>query len=272
MANHTPEPITADNAPTDHDVMLEVKHVTNRFGKQVVHDDISFKVRRGEIVGLVGGSGAGKSVMLRTMTGLRQPNKGEVFINQQPLHRISPTERAALFGVLFQQGALFSSLTVAENIILPLREHTDLSYAECAQLACHKLALVGLESSVGEKYPSELSGGMIKRASLARALALDPPILFLDEPTAGLDPLSATAFDEMIAMLNKTLGVTILMITHDLDSLFTLCHRVAMLVDKKITIDSLPALLDNPHPWIRDYLHGPRAVGAMAATEQMEHA
>ncbi len=250
------------------DIILSARNISNRFGKQLVHDDLNFDIQRGEIVGLVGGSGSGKSVLLRTMTGLHQPTIGTVTINDKPLHTIKPAKRASLFGVLFQEGALFSSLTVLENIMLPLREHTKLNKENCMELAASKLAMVGLDPQVGTKYPSQLSGGMTKRASLARALALDPPLLFLDEPTAGLDPVSASAFDQMIAMLNQTLGVTIMMITHDLDSLFTVCHRVAMLVDRKLTIDPLESMLNNQHPWIYEYLHGPRAIGARVAAQE----
>ena len=255
---------------SDPNLMLRVRHVSNRFGKQVVHDDISFDIKRGEIVGLVGGSGSGKSVMLKTMTGLHLPNHGEIVIDGRKLKSIKSAKRAALFGVLFQEGALFSSLTVAENIMFPMTEHTKLRPRERARLAALKLALVGLEPEVGIKYPAELSGGMTKRASLARALALDPPLLFLDEPTAGLDPVSATAFDAMIVMLNQTLGVTIVMVTHDLDTLFGICHRVAVLVDRKVQIDTLPRLRESEHPWIREYLHGPRAQGAALAAQQGE--
>ncbi len=248
--------------------ILTVEHVTNRFGKQLIHDDISFSIDRGEIIGLVGGSGAGKSVMLKTMTGLHKPTSGTVTLQGQKLDSIAPGKRAAIFGVLFQEGALFSSLTVAQNIMLPLKEHTRLSKKDCAQLAAFKLALVGLGPEVGAKYPAELSGGMTKRASLARALALDPPILFLDEPTAGLDPVAASAFDEMIMMLNQTLNVTIVMVTHDLDTLFTICTRVAVLVNQQVVIDPLETLLENPDPWIQEYLHGPRAFGAMHAAQK----
>ena len=263
MEQTHPSPLADDN-----NVILSARNISNRFGKQLIHDDISFDIYRGEIVGLVGGSGAGKSVLLRTLVGLQRPTLGNVTINQKPLRRITPAQRASLFGVLFQDGALFSSLTVMENIMLPMREHTDMSPDECAELAACKLSLVGLEPQVGMKYPAQLSGGMTKRASLARALALDPPMLFLDEPTAGLDPISAAAFDTVIAMLNRTLGVTILMITHDLDSLFAICQRVAMLVDRKLTIDTLESMLRNTHPWIHEYLHGPRAIGAMVAAEK----
>ena len=251
--------------------ILEVSRVTNRFGEQLVHDDISFDIQRGEILALIGGSGSGKSVMLKTMTGLHIPQAGMVKINGKPLPKIPAKKRAGLFGVLFQQGALFSSLTVSENIMFALTEHSKLRLEEREKLAAFKLDLVGLAAEVGNKYPSELSGGMIKRASLARALALDPAILFLDEPTAGLDPVAATAFDEMIAMLNHTLGVTIVMITHDLDTLFSVCHRAAVLVDKKVIVEPLESLLDSDHPWIHEYLHGPRAYGAMVAAEKAAH-
>ncbi|MES2985262.1 MAG: ATP-binding cassette domain-containing protein [Pseudomonadota bacterium] len=248
--------------------ILHAQNITNRFGKQLIHDDISFTINQGEIIGIVGESGSGKSVMLKTMTGLRTPTTGTITLKGKKLHAIKPSKRASMFGVLFQEGALFSGLTVTQNIMLPLSEHTKLSQADCRQLAAFKLALVGLEPEVGEKYPSQLSGGMTKRVSLARALALDPPILFLDEPTAGLDPVSATAFDQMIVMLNKTLGVTIIMVTHDLDTLFSICTRVAVLVDHKLIIESLDVLLENQHPWIQEYLHGPRAYGAKIAARK----
>lgn len=247
------------------DAMLTARGIVNRFGKQTVHDGVDLTVRRGEILGIVGGSGSGKSVLLRTLLGLHTPNEGTVEVMGRKVAALTPTETASLFGVLFQQGALFSSLTVAENIMLPLREHTDLPAAMQERLAALKLALVEMKPEVGGKLPSELSGGMIKRAGLARALALDPSILFLDEPTAGLDPLTAGAFDQLIRSLNENLGVTVIMITHDLDSLFALCHRVAVLVDKQITVDTLENLMENQHPWIHDYFHGPRARAAQQA-------
>ncbi len=247
------------------EVILSVSGVVNRFGKQVVHDGAELEIRRGEIVGIVGGSGSGKSVLLRTMIGLHKPNEGVVKVAGKEIGKITPRESASLFGVLFQQGALFSSLTVAENIILPIKEHIELEEEQLELLAQLKLALTGLPQEAGAKYPSQLSGGMVKRAGLARALAMDPVILFLDEPTAGLDPVGASAFDELILKLNESLGVTVVMITHDLDTLFRLCQRVAVLVDKKITIDTLPSLLKSGHPWIKEYFHGPRARAAETA-------
>jgi phospholipid/cholesterol/gamma-HCH transport system ATP-binding protein len=244
------------------DIILSVKNIVNRFGKQVVHDGVSFDVKRGEVLGIVGGSGAGKSVLLKTMIGLRSPNEGEVEIEGTPIKKISLAESASLLGVMFQEGALFSSLSVMQNIMLPLREHVKLPKKTLRALAQLKLALVGLSQDTGKKYPSELSGGMTKRVALARALAMDPIILFLDEPTAGLDPVSASAFDQLIMELNKSLGVTVIMVTHDLDTLFTVCDRVAVLLDKKVIIDTLSNLMKIDHPWIREYFHGPRAIGA----------
>lgn len=248
--------------------ILSARGIVNRFGSQTVHDGVSLDIRKGEIIGIVGGSGSGKSVLLKTMIGLQQPNAGEVYVAGKRLTQLQPSEIASLFGVLFQQGALFSSLTVAQNIMLPMKEHTDLTLPLQEQLAAMKLALVEMKSEVGAKLPSQLSGGMIKRASLARALALDPLILFLDEPTAGLDPLTADAFDTLIRTLNENLGITVVMITHDLDSLFALCHRVAVLVDRKVIVDTLDAITENPHPWIQEYFHGPRSRAAQAAQEE----
>jgi phospholipid/cholesterol/gamma-HCH transport system ATP-binding protein len=250
--------------------IISVKGLVNMFGKQLVHDHISFDIMQGEIIGIVGGSGSGKSVLLRSMIGLHKPDEGRVMIDGRNVNDIRNSEIASLFGVLFQQGALFSSLTVGQNIILPLREHTDLSNNELEIIAGMKLAMVGLEPDTARKMPSELSGGMIKRAALARSIAFDPKILFLDEPTAGLDPLGATAFDELILKLNEILGITVILVTHDLDTLFGICDRAAVLVDKQIMIDTLDNLLKSENQWVRDYFHGPRARSAMQGAEKTE--
>jgi phospholipid/cholesterol/gamma-HCH transport system ATP-binding protein len=201
-------------------------------------------------------------MVLLGLIGLRRPNAGEVLLNDKKIEAIGPAEKAALIGVLFQQGALFSSLSVAQNIMLPMREHTALPTEEQETIAAMKLALAGLPADSGIKFPSELSGGMVKRAALARALALDPRILFLDEPTADLDPLTASGIDELIGQLNRGLGITIVIVTHDLTTLFTVCHRVAVLVDGNVTVDTLDNLMHSNQPWIHEFLHGPRAEGA----------
>jgi phospholipid/cholesterol/gamma-HCH transport system ATP-binding protein len=254
--------------PSKNEPILAAQGIVNRFGKQVVHDKISLDVKRGEIFGIAGGSGSGKSVLLKTLVGLHQPNAGKVLLRGKTIETIGPAERALLIGVLFQQGALFSSLSVAQNIMLPIREHTTLPADAQESIAAMKLALAGMPADTGIKFPSELSGGMVKRAAFARALALDPKILFLDEPTSDLDPLTATGIDSMIGQLNKSLGVTFVIVTHDLATLFTVCDRVAILADHKITIGTLDQLLRSDHPWIHDFLHGPRAQGAMTARKQ----
>lgn len=245
-----------------------VRNVVNRFGAQVVHDGVSLDVYPGEVLGIVGGSGSGKSVLLRTMLGLHRPTAGEVLVEGKDITQVSETQLLAVkrrYGVTFQHGALFSSLTVAENIQLPIRECFDASPATLEALTQLRLKMVGLPADAGSKLPSQLSGGMIKRAALARALALDPALLFLDEPTAGLDPISAASFDELVAYLHRGLKLTIVMITHDLDTLLATCNRVAVLIDRKIVVDTLDGIMNNPHPWIQEYFHGPRARAAQAS-------
>ena len=243
------------------DVVIAVRDIVNTFGTQVVHDGVSFEVRRGEIFGIVGGSGSGKSVLLKTMLGLRIPNEGVVEVEGREITRMSDAELREVkrrYGVTFQHGALFTSLTVAENITLPVVETLRLEEATLAQLVELRLRMVGLPLNSAGKFPSQLSGGMIKRVALARALALDPVLLFLDEPTAGLDPIAAHAFDELVLYLRKTLGLTVVMVTHDLDTLARTCDRVAVLVDNKVIVDTLEGIVANDHPWIREYFHGAR--------------
>ena len=248
--------------------ILSARNIVNRFGSQEVHDKISLDILRGEILGIAGGSGSGKSVLLKTLTGLHRPNRGEVLVNGKAIDKIGPTEKASLIGVLFQQGALFSSLSVAQNVMLPMREHTDLPPEEQERIAAMKLELAGMSADSAIKFPSELSGGMIKRAAFARALALDPRILFLDEPTSDLDPLTASGIDALIRRLNESLGITVVIVTHDLTTLFTICGRIAILADRKITVGTLDKLMQSHQPWIREFLHGPRAEGALTARKQ----
>ncbi len=251
------------NAP-----VISIRSLVTRFGKQTIHDGLDLDVRRGEVLGVVGGSGTGKSVLLRTIVGLNHPAAGRIQVLGQDTQGLSDAEWRQLesrWGVLFQSGALFSSLTVAENVKVPFREHSHLSPHLISELTALKIAMVGLPADAGAKYPSQLSGGMKKRAGLARALALDPELLFLDEPTAGLDPIGAGAFDELIRSLQQSLGLTVFLVTHDLDSLAAICDRIAVLVDKKIKVDTMERLLDDPHPWIQEYFHGPRGRAARHA-------
>jgi len=251
------------------EAIIEVRHLVNRFGTQTVHQDLALDLYRGEVLGVVGGSGTGKSVLLRSILGLRQANAGTVRVFGEELLSLSPERRSRLerrFGVLYQRGALFSSLTVTENIALPLIEHAGLSRASAERLAQVKLALVGLPRAAGDKYPTELSGGMIKRAALGRALALEPDILFLDEPTAGLDPIGAAAFDQLILTLRDALGLSVFLVTHDLDTLYTICDRVAVLAEKRVLVaDRLDVVAATDNPWIHDYFHGPRGRAAEQA-------
>jgi phospholipid/cholesterol/gamma-HCH transport system ATP-binding protein len=242
-------------------VIISVRDVVNRFGQQTVHDGVSFDVHAGEVFGIVGGSGSGKSVLLKTMLGLRRPDSGAVELEGRDITRLSDRELREVkrrYGVTFQHGALFTSLTVTENVILPLVESLELEESTLQSLAELRLRMVGLPVDAGAKFPAQLSGGMIKRAALARALALDPVLLFLDEPTAGLDPIAATAFDDLVLYLRRTLGLTVVMVTHDLDTLARTCDRVAVLVDGKVIVDTLPGIVRNEHPWIREYFHGAR--------------
>jgi phospholipid/cholesterol/gamma-HCH transport system ATP-binding protein len=249
----------------DGEPILSARGIVNRFGKQQVHDKIDLDILPGEIIGIAGGSGSGKSVLLRTLTGLHRPNAGQVLLDGKRIDAIGPSEKASLIGVLFQQGALFSSLSVAQNVMLPMREHTDLPPEQQERIAVMKLELAGLSGDSGNKFPSELSGGMVKRAAFARALALDPRILFLDEPTSDLDPLTASGIDALIQRLNQGLGITVVIVTHDLTTLFTICRRIAVLVDKKIIVGTLAELMRSDQPWVHEFLHGPRAQGAMTA-------
>src|SRR5690625_480423 len=246
--------------------IIQVRRLVNQFGKHVVHQGLELDVRKGEILGVVGGSGTGKSVLLRSIVGLRRPTSGQVRVFGENILELSDERRSQIerrFGVLFQAGALFSSLTVIENIALPLIEHTGLKRPDAERLACMKLALAGLPASAGPKYPSELSGGMVKRAALARALALDPDILFLDEPTAGLDPISAAAFDELLLTLRDALGFTVFLVTHDLDTLYAVCDRIAVLAEKRMLVtDTLDKVRQHPNEWVQDYFNGPRGRAA----------
>jgi phospholipid/cholesterol/gamma-HCH transport system ATP-binding protein len=249
--------------------VIRVRGVVNRFGGQVVHDGLDLDVERGEVIGIVGGSGTGKSVLLKTMIGLRRPNAGHVRVLGQDVWQLDDRARHRLerrWGVLFQDGALFSELTVSQNVQVPLREHARLRGALAEEIAALKLALVGLPGDAAHKLPAELSGGMRKRSGLARALALDPEILFLDEPTAGLDPIGAAAFDALIVELNEALGLTVVMVTHDLDTLHATCDRIAVLAEQRVmVVGTMQDMLAHPHPWIQEYFHGPRSRAAMPA-------
>ncbi|MEM6850828.1 MAG: ABC transporter ATP-binding protein [Pseudomonadota bacterium] len=251
------------------DPIIRVRGLRTQFGSHVVHDGLDLDVRRGEIIGVVGGSGTGKSVLLRSIVGLLTPAAGSIEVFGERLTDLSRQDRIAVerrWGVLFQDGALFSSLTVAQNVMTPLREHLHLPVALMEDIAGLKVSMVGLPPDAGPKYPSELSGGMRKRAGLARALAMDPELVFLDEPTAGLDPIGAAKFDELVVSLSKTLGLTVFMVTHDLDSLHAACDRVAVLAEKKVIVAGpLDEVRRTPHPWIRDYFSGPRGRAAAAS-------
>jgi len=257
------------------EIAIRVRGLVNQFGAQTVHDNLDLDVRRGEILGVVGGSGTGKSVLMRTILGLRTPQAGTIEVLGADALSRDIEERRHIernTGVLFQDGALFSSLTVGENVQVPLKEHHgELPERWHYELALLKVKLAGLPADAINKLPSQLSGGMRKRAGLARALALDPPLLFLDEPTAGLDPIGAAAFDRLIKTLQEALGLTVFLITHDLDTLYAICDRVAVLADRKVVATAPLAEIEKlDHPWIQEYFHGPRARAARG--EQPESA
>ncbi|MFQ5562094.1 MAG: ABC transporter ATP-binding protein [Parvularculaceae bacterium] len=249
--------------------VIEVRGLKTQFGDFIVHEDLDLDVKSGEILGVVGGSGSGKSVLMRAIIGLKRPSAGTVRVFGEDYYASTEAERLAIerrWGVLFQGGALFSSLTVAQNVMAPVNEHLHVPKLLAHDIAALKISMSGLPLEAGAKYPSELSGGMNKRAGLARALALDPEIVFLDEPTAGLDPIGAAKFDELIVNLKESLGLTVFMVTHDLDTLHASCDRVAVLAEKRvISCGSIDDVRRADHPWIREYFSGPRGRAAFAS-------
>jgi phospholipid/cholesterol/gamma-HCH transport system ATP-binding protein len=266
-----PEPQAAPGEP-----IVRVRGLHVGFGSKIVLDGLDLDVYPGEVTGFVGGSGQGKSVLTRAILGLTPKQAGSIEVFGEDLDQLSPEDHRAIerrWGVMFQGGALFSSLTVKQNIQAPMREYLSLSQGVMDELAMLKIKLVGLAPDAGDKFPSELSGGMVKRAALARALALDPELLFLDEPTSGLDPIGAADFDELIATLRKTLGLTVFMVTHDLDSLYSICDTIAALADGKVIAEGpLSTMLASNHPWLRSYFHGRRARSIVGPKVDKKHA
>ena len=265
-------PEAAPDEPARREPVIVVRGLRNVFGEQIVHEELDLEVRRGEILGVVGGSGTGKSVLMRSIIGLQRPDAGEVEVFGEPIldrdeRDLQPIRKR--WGILFQGAALFSTLTVAENVEVPLREfYPRLGEKLLDEIAAYKIVMSGLSADAGPKFPAELSGGMRKRAGIARALALDPELLFLDEPTAGLDPIGAAAFDQLILELRDRLDLTVLLITHDLDTLYAICDRVAVIADRKvIAIGTIPELLALDHEWIQEYFGGPRGRAAEEAVE-----
>ncbi|MFN3722106.1 MAG: ABC transporter ATP-binding protein [Paracoccaceae bacterium] len=256
---------------TDQTPVIRLRGIRNQFGDLVVHDGLDLDVYRGEILGVVGGSGTGKSVLLRSIAGLQRPSAGQIEVLGTDVRTASEEDRTALerrWGVMFQDGALFSSLNVRENVEVPMRSVQGLDPALRRAMADLKISMSGLPYVAGDNYPSELSGGMRKRAGLARALALDPEIVFLDEPTAGLDPIGAADFDTLIRQLSDTMGLTVFLVTHDLDTLHAICDRIAVLAEKKVLVTgTMDEMLAVDHPWVHDYFHGPRARAALTAKD-----
>lgn len=251
------------------ETIIKVEKLVNKFGEQIVHDKLDLEVKRGEIIGIVGGSGSGKSVLLRSIIGLNKPTSGKIEVFGEDLTKLATEELRTLeqrWGVLFQEGALFSSLNVLQNVEVPLREHLHMKPPLIDEIAGLKLNMVGLDAVAALKIPNELSGGMKKRAGLARALVLDPELVFLDEPTAGLDPIGASAFDALIAQMHETLDLTVFLVTHDLDTLHAVCDRVAVLADHRvIAVGTIADMLKLDHPWIQEYFNGPRGRAALSA-------
>ena len=252
--------------------IIRVRDLKVAFGSSVVLEHLNLDIPKGEVVGVIGPSGCGKSVLLRAITGLKSPESGSVEVFGERLETLSRDERTAIerrWGIMFQDGALFSNLTVRENVMVPMKEHTQLSRPLMHDLADMKIRISGLAASAGDKYPSDLSGGMRKRAALARALALDPELLFLDEPTAGLDPITAAAFDTLVRSLQRALGLTVFLVTHDVDTLYATCDRIVVLGEKKVlAVGTIPELREVDHPWIQEYFSGPRGRAAAPMTEE----